>query len=209
VGTIRHTDESIKFLIDARKDAKKARDFTKADRIRDDLKSQGVILEDRPSRGTTGAGMTREPPYTLDILRLAASLPVRDELEGADGTGEARSPACGSTLRTMVRMDGGRIARDRAEGHRLRLRPGQRGAGAGLGPRPPAAEVIVMRAAVKAWLDGRGEVPQGFAVLGPVQGRAGRHWRGAAAVRRAAEGAGDARMTVVPAQAGTPVREVD
>jgi NifU-like protein involved in Fe-S cluster formation len=119
--------------------------------------------------------MTRELPYTIDILRLAASLPVRDELEGADGTGEARSPACGSTLRTMVRMDGGRIGAIVQKVTACAYGQASAALVQGWAPGRLRAEVIVMRAAVKAWLDGRGEVPQGFTVLGPVQGRAGRH----------------------------------
>jgi cysteinyl-tRNA synthetase len=51
-ATVRHTPESINLLIEQRTAAKKNRDFVTADGIRDELKAQGVILEDGPS-GTT------------------------------------------------------------------------------------------------------------------------------------------------------------
>jgi cysteinyl-tRNA synthetase len=44
--------ESVEHLIEARTSAKKSKNFTEADRIRDDLKAAGIILEDGP-QGTT------------------------------------------------------------------------------------------------------------------------------------------------------------
>jgi cysteinyl-tRNA synthetase len=44
--------ESVEHLIEARTAAKKSKNFTEADRIRDDLKAAGIILEDGP-QGTT------------------------------------------------------------------------------------------------------------------------------------------------------------
>ena len=41
-------DEEIEKLIEARQAARKAKDFKEADRIRDELKAQGIILEDTP-----------------------------------------------------------------------------------------------------------------------------------------------------------------
>ncbi len=42
------TDDEIKELLKARVDARSRKDFHKADRIRDELKSQGIIIEDKP-----------------------------------------------------------------------------------------------------------------------------------------------------------------
>ena len=49
------------------------------------------------------------PLYTLEILRLAASLPEQVKLERVDGSAELRSPTCGSTVRTQVQLQDGRI----------------------------------------------------------------------------------------------------
>ena len=45
-------DSAIEALIARRLEAKKNKDFKEADRIRDELASQGVILEDRPGART-------------------------------------------------------------------------------------------------------------------------------------------------------------
>jgi cysteinyl-tRNA synthetase len=47
------SDEQIEEKIAARLAARKSRDFAAADRLRDELAQQGVILEDKPSGGTT------------------------------------------------------------------------------------------------------------------------------------------------------------
>lgn len=51
-GTSGPTETEIEAAIAARQAARKAKDFKESDRIRDDLKSKGVILEDGP-KGTT------------------------------------------------------------------------------------------------------------------------------------------------------------
>lgn len=119
--------------------------------------------------------MNREPPYTLDILRLAASLPVEGTLADASHAAEARSATCGSVIRTELRMDGGRITSIAQKVTACAYGQASASLVQNWAPARLRAEAIVMRAAVKAWLEGRGEVPKEFAVLAPVQGRAGRH----------------------------------
>ena len=51
-GTGGPTEAEIEAAIAARQAARKAKDFKEADRVRDDLKAKGVILEDGP-KGTT------------------------------------------------------------------------------------------------------------------------------------------------------------
>lgn len=52
---------------------------------------------------------SRSTVYTLEILRLAGSLPGPVKLERVDGSAELRSPTCGSIVRTEVELKGGRI----------------------------------------------------------------------------------------------------
>ena len=49
------------------------------------------------------------PLYTVDVLRLAASLPEAVQFD-ADGEAEVRSPTCGSIVSTSVKLEGERIA---------------------------------------------------------------------------------------------------
>ena len=46
------TDALMKILIELRLAAKKRKDFETADKIRDDLKAVGIVLEDRPGETT-------------------------------------------------------------------------------------------------------------------------------------------------------------
>ena len=45
-------DGAIDSLVNARVAAKKAKNWAEADRIRDELKAQGILLEDRPDGST-------------------------------------------------------------------------------------------------------------------------------------------------------------
>jgi NifU-like protein involved in Fe-S cluster formation len=119
--------------------------------------------------------MSREAPYTLDILRLAASLPVDGSLPGFSHAAEARSATCGSTIRSELLVNDGRIAALAQKVTACAYGQASAALVQGWAAGRLRAEVIVMRAALKAWLEGRGEVPADFAALAPVQGRAGRY----------------------------------
>lgn len=119
--------------------------------------------------------MTRDSPYTLEILRLAASLPIEGALAGASHEAEARSVTCGSTIRTGLRVEDGRIAAIGQDVTACAYGQASAALVQDWAPGRLKAEVIVMRAAVKAWLEGRGDVPDAMIALAPVQGRTGRH----------------------------------
>ena len=90
----------IEARIAARTEAKARRDFAEADRIRDELAAEGMLLEDGPSGTTWRQGMTA-PLYTREILRLAASIPYleRASTSSTARPSGARRPAaagCGS-----------------------------------------------------------------------------------------------------------------
>ena len=47
----------------------------------------------------------KEPPYTREILRLAASIPYLESFDDLNGATERRSPTCGSRMRVAVELD--------------------------------------------------------------------------------------------------------
>jgi NifU-like protein involved in Fe-S cluster formation len=119
--------------------------------------------------------VSREPPYTLDILRLAASLPISSELDDAHGVGEARSQACGSTLRCSVQLEDGRIAAVAQKVTACAYGQASAALVQGWAVGRTGVEVVAMKRRLARWLTSGGEIPEEFSVLGPVQGRQGRH----------------------------------
>ena len=47
-----------------------------------------------------------EPPYTREILRLAASIPYLEPFEQLEGATEGRSKTCGSRMRVVLSSTG-------------------------------------------------------------------------------------------------------
>ena len=117
------------------------------------------------------------PLYTVEILRLAGSLPDPEPLERVDGAAELRSPTCGSTVRTEVQMDGEVVA-----GLSQQVRAcafGQAAAtmvaGHAVGKsRDDVAEAL---AGLSEWLEGGRDDPGGWGLeaLAPARSRASRH----------------------------------
>ena len=119
------------------------------------------------------------PLYTLDILRLAASLPEPAELERVDATASKRSPTCGSSIRLDVQIGGdGRIEALSQEVHACAF--GQASAAlvaAGAAGRD-RDEVQDALEQLTAWLAGeRADPPDwpGSAALAPARARRSRH----------------------------------
>ena len=117
------------------------------------------------------------PLYTIEILRLAAALPDPACIERVDGIAEVRSPACGSSVRTEVQMDGGQVA---AISQQVRACAfGQ--ASAALVARNAVGrsrdEVAEMLSGLNDWLAGTRDDPGGWGLeaLAPARSRKSRH----------------------------------
>ena len=117
------------------------------------------------------------PLYTVEILRLAGSLPDPVRLERIDGTAQLRSPTCGSTVHTQVQMESGVVA---ALSQQVRACAfGQAAAALVVGnavgrTRDEVAEAL---AGLTQWLEGgRGHpVGWGLEALAPARSRTSRH----------------------------------
>ena len=124
------------------------------------------------------AEVMNAPLYTIEILRLAGSLPDPARLERIDGAAQLRSPMCGSTVHTEVQLDDDRrvIAvsqqvRACAFGQATAALVAKHSAGR---TRDEVAEAL---AALNAWLEGSRDDPGGWGLeaLAPARTRTSRH----------------------------------
>ncbi|MEO6225843.1 MAG: iron-sulfur cluster assembly scaffold protein [Sphingomicrobium sp.] len=117
------------------------------------------------------------PLYTIDILRLAASLAPPRQLEREDGCAELRSPTCGSRVAAAVQRDADIVQGLSLEVHACAF--GQ--ASAALLQRSAIGRTRdqVARAAdeLGGWLGGSDQVPDWpeTAALAPARSRTSRH----------------------------------
>ena len=124
------------------------------------------------------AGMNA-PLYTIEILRLAASLPEPRQLQRVDGAAEERSPTCGSVLKCEAQVD--------AEGRIEAVSQSVQACAFGQASAALVAASAIGRnkidveestAALRAWLAGESDQPgpwPGLSALAPALSRRSRH----------------------------------
>lgn len=116
------------------------------------------------------------PLYTVDILRLAASLPGPVALERVDGSAEARSPACGSVARCEVMLTpDGRVAAVSQQVRACAFGQASAALAAGFAHGRDRAEIAQALAELKGWLEGEGAGPAHWSALAPARSRTSRH----------------------------------
>ena len=120
-----------------------------------------------------------QPLYTIEILRLAASIPHLGRLEKPDSEIELRSPTCGSRVRIGVRLNQhGRIA---ALGQEIEACAFGQASAALMGANAIGRSADELGAALETyeqWLAGRRDDPgdwPGLNALAPARSRLGRH----------------------------------
>ena len=118
------------------------------------------------------------PLYTVEILRLAASLPAPVQLPRIDGAAETRSPTCGSVVRTEVMADGGRII---ALSQQVSACAFGQAAAALAAKHAESRDAEALASAIRdleAWLEGKTDDPgewPGLTALSPARSRKSRH----------------------------------
>jgi NifU-like protein involved in Fe-S cluster formation len=123
-------------------------------------------------------GMT-DPPYTREILRLAASIPYLERFDDLEGATEGRSKTCGSKMRVAVELDWAgrvRIFRQAVEACAYGQTAAALVGGHAVGRN--AEEVRAALQEIAAWLAGGAALPSawpGLDVLEPARSRTGRH----------------------------------
>ena len=120
----------------------------------------------------------KEPPYTREILRLAASIPYLEPFEELEGATELRSKTCGSRMRMAVELDwADRVVRIRQAVEACAYGQAAAALMGGHAMARNAEEVAAALAELEAWLAGNGELPSAWPgiELAPALPRKGRH----------------------------------
>jgi NifU-like protein involved in Fe-S cluster formation len=121
----------------------------------------------------------KEPPYTREILRLAASIPYIVGFEELEEASERRSSTCGSRVRVTVELDwAGRVKRLRQAVEACAYGQASAALMGGHAMGRSADEVAVALAELEAWLAGKNDMPSawpGLEALAPARSRKGRH----------------------------------
>jgi NifU-like protein involved in Fe-S cluster formation len=124
------------------------------------------------------AEIMNAPLYTIEILRLAGSLPDPARLERVDGAAQLRSPTCGSTVHTEVQLDDDwRVI---AVSQQVRACAFGQATAALVARHAPGRthdEVAEALAALNDWLEGSRDDPGGWGLdaLAPARSRTSRH----------------------------------
>jgi len=121
-----------------------------------------------------------EPPYTREILRLAASIPYLEPFDvvAEDGV-ERRSPTCGSRVSMAVELDwADRIVRLRQAVEACAYGQASAALLGGHAMGRSKEEIAAALNELESWLAGQGDLPTswpGLEVLAPALSRKGRH----------------------------------
>ena len=122
------------------------------------------------------AGMNA-PLYTIEILRLAGSLPDAEVLERVDGRAELRSATCGSSVLTEVQLEGGRVAALSQDVRACAFGQASAALVAEHADEKTRQEIAETLSALTAWLEGTRDEPGGWGLeaLAPARSRKSRH----------------------------------
>ena len=118
------------------------------------------------------------PLYTIEILRLAASLPDPHPLDRADGSARERSPTCGSIVATEVMMADGRVEAISQQVSACAFGQASAALVANNAVGRTPAEVESALCGLADWLAGTSDEPgdwPGLAALNPARSRKSRH----------------------------------
>ena len=119
------------------------------------------------------------PLYTIDILRLAASLGEQASLDRVDGSGGERAPTCGSRVKTQVQLaPDGTIEKLTQDVHACAFGQASAALVARHAPGQTAADIDTALTDLTDWLAGNRDDPgswSGYEALAPARSRRSRH----------------------------------
>lgn len=117
------------------------------------------------------------PLYTIEILRLAASLNGPKPLEREDGRAEMRSPTCGSRVTTTVMLNECKVVALSQEVHACAFGQASSALVEQGAVGKSEADIQAALAGMERWLDGGETDPDwpGITALAPARARKSRH----------------------------------